>query len=153
MWPTNSLPIASVSKRCARLNSWYRHTLEGTRVARILVVDDDPSVLRFLERGLRLEGYEVSCCNSGEEAFLEARTNPPDLVILDWMLPGLQGDEVMLRLHEMLPELPVLVLSARDTTIDQERMIKTGADAVLVKPVDFRVLLGHVLRFTQSESS
>jgi DNA-binding response OmpR family regulator len=119
-------------------------------VARILVVDDDPSVIRFLERGLTLEGYEVSCCSSGEEAFLEARTNPPDLVILDWMLPGLQGDEVMLRLHEMYPELPVLVLSARDTTIDQERMIKTGADAVLVKPVDFRVLLGHVLRFTQT---
>jgi DNA-binding response OmpR family regulator len=122
-------------------------------VTRILVVDDDPSVVRFLERGLRLEGYDVSSCASGEAAFLEARTQVPDLVILDWMLPGLQGDEVILRLHELFPELPIIVLSARDTTIDQERMIKTGADAVLVKPVDFRVLLGHVLRFTQAEGS
>jgi DNA-binding response OmpR family regulator len=110
----------------------------------ILIVDDDTSVAKFLERGLSLEGFETVVCATGEEALLQARTQSPRLVILDWMLPGIQGDETMLRLRQVCPGLPVLVLSARDGAFDLDRMKKSGANVVLTKPVDFEVLLEKV---------
>jgi DNA-binding response OmpR family regulator len=117
---------------------------QGRTMKRVLVVDDDESVLRFLERGLAFEGYKGICCTTGEAALLEFQTNPCQLVLLDWMLPGMQGDELLLRLRGMQQDLPVIVLSARDTVIDKDRMLKTGADVFLTKPIDFNVLLGHV---------
>jgi DNA-binding response OmpR family regulator len=122
-------------------------------VAHVWVVDDDPSTVRFLQRGLNLEGLEVSGYNAGEEALLDVLKKVPDLVILDWRLPGIQGGDVLVRLHEMHPRLPVLVLSGRDTSLDQAHMVWAGADAILAKPVDFKVLLGHVLALTQPETA
>jgi DNA-binding response OmpR family regulator len=120
-------------------------------VAHVLVVDDDPSVVRFLQRGLGFEGLEVSGYHAGEEALEEVQKKTPDLVILDWMLPGIQGNDVLLRLHELHPSLPVLILSGNDTSLEQSKMVWSGANAVLLKPVDFKVLLGHVLAFVQNE--
>jgi DNA-binding response OmpR family regulator len=116
----------------------------------ILVVDDDKSVLRFLERGLLLEGYRVSTCESGDAALLQLAQQRPDLMILDWMLPGLAGDQVLLRLLEKQAKPPVIMLSARDTAFDKARILKSGADVFLSKPIDFAVLLEHVRSLTQS---
>jgi DNA-binding response OmpR family regulator len=115
---------------------------------RILVVDDDKGITRFLERGLTLEGYKVTTCASGDAALLEVVRDAPDLIILDWMLPGLSGDQVLLRLLEHHHKPPVIMLSARDTVFDKARILKSGADAFLSKPVDFGVLLEHVRTLT-----
>lgn len=127
------------------------YSIEGVRVAHILVVDDDPSVVKFLQRGLGFEGLEVSGCYAGEEALLGVQERVPDLVILDWMLPGMQGNDVLLCLQKSHPSLPVLILSGTDTSFEQAKMVWSGANAVLVKPVDFKVLLGHILALIQNE--
>lgn len=118
---------------------------------RVLVVDDDESVLRFVERGLMFEGFSSVGCTSGEAALLEFQKDPFDLVILDWMLPRMQGDEIMLRLRELQKDLPVIILTARDSVIDRDRMLKSGADVFLTKPVDFKELLGHVRELTKGD--
>jgi DNA-binding response OmpR family regulator len=116
---------------------------------RVLVVDDDASVLRFLERGLTFEGFSSVLCTTGEQALLEFQKHSFDLIILDWMLPGLQGDEIMLRLRQVRRNLPIIVLTARDTAIDKDRMLKSGADVFLAKPVDFHELMTHVRELTR----
>lgn len=110
----------------------------------ILVVDDDKSVVKFLERGLNLEGYTVTTCASGDEALLQLAQASPDVMILDWMMPGLSGDQVLLRLLEQHHKPPVIMLSARDSAFDKERVLKSGADVFLSKPVDFTKLLEHI---------
>ncbi|MGL4611458.1 MAG: response regulator transcription factor [Trueperaceae bacterium] len=119
----------------------------------ILVVDDDKNVVRFLERGLTLEGYKVTSCMSGDAALLHLAQTLPDLVILDWMLPGLPGDEILLRLLEQHQKPPVIMLSARDSAFDKSRILKSGADVFLSKPVDFGVLLGHIRALVQDATS
>ncbi len=113
-------------------------------MTRILVVDDDKGIVKFLERGLTFEGYDVTTCASGDVALSHIMRDAPDLVILDWMLPGLSGDEVLLRLLEHHHKPPVIMLSARDTAFDKARILKSGADVFLSKPVAFEVLLEHV---------
>jgi DNA-binding response OmpR family regulator len=117
-------------------------------MARILVVDDDKGVAKFLERGLTFEGYEVMTCASGDAALMQVIRETPDLIILDWMLPGLSGDEVLSRLLETKTKPPVIMLTARDTPFDKARILKSGADIFLAKPVDFSVLLEHVKNLT-----
>lgn len=118
----------------------------------ILVVDDDKNVVKFLERGLTLEGYRVTTCASGDDALLHLAKNSPDVMILDWMMPGLSGDQVLLRLLEQHHKPPVIMLSARDSAFDQERVLKSGADVFLSKPVDFDKLLGHLRSLTNSQT-
>jgi DNA-binding response OmpR family regulator len=136
----------------AVLKGGHHFSFAGGAVKLILIVDDDPSVAKFLERGLSFEGFETIMCITGEEAVSQARTHSPHLVILDWMLPGIQGDETMIRLREACPGLPVIVLSARDTNFDIARMKKTGANVVLTKPIDFDVLLNHVRTLLEQDS-
>ncbi len=118
-------------------------------MTRILVIDDDKGVARFLERGLTFEGYDVTTCASGDAALLQVVREAPDLIILDWMLPGLSGDQVLLRLLERQHKPPVIMLSARDTAFDKARILKSGADVFLSKPVEFKILLGHVRELTR----
>lgn len=115
-------------------------------VQRILVVDDDPSVRNFLRRGFSLEGYTVQLAASGEEGLTTAEAAPPDLVILDLMMPALDGHQTLSRLRVKSPSLPVLLLSGRDDPEEQERLLKAGANAYLVKPVSFAELLAEVRR-------
>jgi DNA-binding response OmpR family regulator len=122
-------------------------------MAKILVVDDDKSVTKFLERGLTFEGYDVTTCASGDAALMQVIREIPDLIILDWMLPGLSGDEVLSRLLENKAKPPVIMLTARDTPFDKARMLKSGADIFLTKPVDFSVLLGHVRTLTTTSQN
>lgn len=101
--------------------------------SRVLVVDDDPAVLSGLRRTFVLEGYEVSVAEDGEAALDQAHDRPFDLIVLDVMLPGLDGLEVCRRLRELSPT-PILMLTARDTVPDRVAGLDHGADDYLVKP-------------------
>ncbi|MBI3978481.1 MAG: response regulator transcription factor [Chloroflexi bacterium] len=111
---------------------------------RILVVDDDPAVLSVLKRGLAYEGFAVDTAGSGSEGLAIARDRPPDLVILDVMMPGLDGLQVLDRLRAADVQLPILLLTARDAPADQVQGLERGADDYVVKPFTFEVLLARV---------
>jgi DNA-binding response OmpR family regulator len=111
---------------------------------RILVVDDDPSVTSVLKRGLALEGFAVDAANSGADGLAIARERAPDLVVLDVMMPGLDGLAVLERLRAADATLPVLLLTARDAPADQVRGLDLGADDSVVKPFAWEVLLARV---------
>ena len=108
------------------------------------MIDDDPAVTSLLKRGLSYEGYAVDIAASGEAGLAIARERPPDLVILDIMMPGLSGLEVLQRLHAADARLPVLLLTARDAPADQVQGLESGADDYVVKPFTFEVLLARV---------
>jgi len=111
---------------------------------RVLVVDDDPSVRNFLKRGLAYEGFAVDLAESGEAGLKMARERQPDFVILDLMMPGIDGLEVLRRLRAVDEQLPVIMLTAKDTPEDQIKGLETGADDYVVKPVSFEVLLARI---------
>jgi len=111
---------------------------------RILVIDDDPAVTSLLKRGLSYEGFAVDTAKSGAEGLTIAREHPSDLVILDVMMPGLGGFEVLQRLRAADEHLPVLMLTARDAPADQVQGLESGADDYVVKPFTFEVLLARV---------
>ena len=111
---------------------------------RVLVVEDERKVLRSLERGLQAEGYEVVCAADGEEGFQLAATQPFDCLVLDRMLPGRDGLQVLADLRRRGSALPVLVLTARDTVEDRVTGLDGGADDYLVKPFAFAELLARL---------
>jgi len=115
-----------------------------TARARVLVVDDDPKILSLLRRGLSSEGYQVSTAKDGLGALTAARDELPDLVVLDVMLPGLDGLEVCRRLRAGDEDVPILMLTARDTVPDRVAGLDAGADDYLVKPFAFDELLARV---------
>ncbi|MDQ4077788.1 MAG: response regulator transcription factor [Chloroflexota bacterium] len=110
---------------------------------RILVIEDDQKIADFIRRGLIYEGYQVEVASDGESGLIAARERPPDMVILDWMLPGLDGLEVLRRLR-MAGDLPVLMLTAKDAVADRVAGLEAGADDYLVKPFAFEELLARV---------
>jgi two-component system response regulator MprA len=109
----------------------------------ILIVDDDPNICSVLRRGLRFEGYAVCIARDGLQALEVARTEPPDLVVLDVMLPGMDGIEVCRRLRRGTAA-PILMLTARDAVPDRIAGLDSGADDYLVKPFDFDELLARI---------
>lgn len=111
---------------------------------RILVVDDDPKMLSLMRRGLSFAGYAADLAADGEEALAIARDNPPDLVVLDVMLPGLDGVEVCRRLRAGDRELPILMLTAKGRVPDRVAGLDAGADDYLVKPFAFDELLARI---------
>ncbi len=110
----------------------------------ILVIDDDPAVTSLLKRGLSYEGFAVATATSGAEGLAIAREHPSDLVILDVMMPGLNGFEVLQRLRAGDGRLPVLMLTARDASADQVQGLESGADDYVMKPFTFEVLLARI---------
>lgn len=111
---------------------------------RILVIDDDPSVTSVLKRGLVYEGYSVDTAGTGAQGLAIARDHVPDLVILDVMLPGLDGYEILRRLRASDPDLPVMMVTARDAPSDQVHGLDGGADDYVVKPYTFEVVVARV---------
>ena len=109
----------------------------------ILVVDDDPEILSFLRRGLIYEGYEVDTAADGPSALVSAREKMPDFIILDVMLPGLDGFEVCRRLRRA-GDVPILMLTAKDAVPDKVTGLDSGADDYLVKPFAFDELLARM---------
>ncbi len=118
--------------------------LEAPMMQRILAIDDDPAVTSLLKRGLSYEGFVVQAASSGEEGLVIARDRPPDLVILDIMMPDLDGLVVLQRLRAVDARLPVLMLTAKDAPADQVEGLGLGADDYVVKPFTFEVLVARV---------
>lgn len=110
----------------------------------VLVVDDDPEIRDSLRRGLAVEGYAVTLAADGAEALDVAGERPPDLVVLDVMMPRLDGLEVCRRLRMAEESLPIVLLTARDAVSDRVVGLETGADDYLVKPFAFEELLARV---------
>ena len=110
----------------------------------LLVVDDDPAVTSLLRRGFSYEGYKVSVASTGGEALTVAREDPPDLVVLDIMMPGMDGLEVCRRLRQADPAPPILLLTAKDSPSDQVIGLDAGADDYVTKPFAFEVLNARV---------
>ena len=120
-------------------------------MATVLVVDDDPNIRSVISRGLRFEGYDIQSAADGREALQVARTHPPDLILLDVMLPGMDGLEICRRLRRGT-DAPILMLTARDAVPERIAGLDSGADDYLVKPFDFDELLARIralLRRTQ----
>jgi DNA-binding response OmpR family regulator len=116
----------------------------GLPAARVLVVEDEPKVARALREGLAAEGYEVAVAATGEDGFFRASSEPFDLLILDRMLPGREGLEVLRTLRQKGHLTPVLVLTARDAVEDRVEGLDAGADDYMVKPFAFTELLARV---------
>ncbi len=112
--------------------------------ARVLVVDDEDSITDLISTVLRYEGFEVRTAESGRTAVKVARDFAPDLVVLDVMLPDLDGFEVYRRLAERPDRLPVLFLTARDTTEDRVHGLTLGADDYMGKPFSLEELVARV---------
>jgi len=113
---------------------------------RILIVEDDPSVLRATSYILEKEGYQVLTAQNGLEGLKKAREDNPDLLVLDVMLPGIDGFEIChsLRSEPETAGLPIIMFSAKGQESDKATGLKVGADEYLTKPVDREVLLNKV---------
>ncbi len=110
---------------------------------RVLVIEDEDRIRQFLQRGLAYENYRVDVAPDGPAGLALARENPPDIVILDWMLPGMDGLEVCRRLRAAGP-VPILMLTAKDAVGDRVMGLDAGADDYLVKPFAFDELLARM---------
>ncbi len=121
--------------------------------AHILIVDDESRVTSALRRTLAYEGYTVSTAADGESALAVARTRPPDLVVLDIMLPGINGLEVCRRLRAAGDEIAILMLTARDTVADRVAGLETGADDYLIKPFALEELLARIKALLRRQHS
>jgi phosphate regulon transcriptional regulator PhoB len=111
--------------------------------AKILVVDDEPPIVNMVAYNLRQAGYQVITAYDGQEALAQARQEQPDLIILDLMLPGLDGLEVC-RILRRKRNVPIIMLTARDSEVDRVVGLELGADDYVVKPFSVRELVARV---------
>ena len=116
---------------------------------RILIVDDEPDLVETLKIRLRQENYECLTANDGHNGFELARTERPDLVILDIMLPGMDGYKVarLLKFQKELKNIPIIMLSARDRDEDRLMGEQTGANSYIAKPFSMDKLVTTVKGF------
>lgn len=120
----------------------------------ILLVEDDPKLAEFVASELRLEGYRVTIAPNGMDGLSLAREAQPDLLILDWMLPGISGLDLCLRLRHTGSQVPIILLTAKDEVPDRVTGLNAGADDYVTKPFSIEELLARVkarLRRTQVE--
>ena len=115
-----------------------------TAVMRILVIEDEPRILGFLARGLEAEGFAVAAARSGTEGLERARRDSYDLVLLDLLLPGLDGLSVLHQLNRARPELPVVIVSARSDLPTKLRGFGLGAVDYVSKPFSFDELMARI---------
>jgi two-component system, OmpR family, copper resistance phosphate regulon response regulator CusR len=111
---------------------------------RLLIVEDDHKTACALESGLQSEGFSVALARTGEEGFLALNRESFDLVVLDWMLPGRDGIEVLKDLRARGGKTPVLLLTARDAVADRVLGLESGADDYLIKPFAFAELIARI---------
>src|ERR1700744_459769 len=110
---------------------------------RILIVEDEPDLLASLAQALREEGYAVDTANNGDDGFYKAENYNYDAIVLDVMLPKLNGWEILARLRK-IKKTPVLMLTARDQSRDRVRGLDTGADDYVIKPFDLPELFARL---------
>jgi DNA-binding response OmpR family regulator len=115
----------------------------------VLIVEDDPAIVRFLERGLAAHGHRAISADNGEDGVRLAVDESVDLVLLDIMLPQLDGHRVLERIRLRRPELPVLMLTARDDLQNKVNALDAGADDYLTKPFDLEELLARIRALTR----
>ncbi len=111
---------------------------------RVLVIDDDPAITSALKRGLAYQGFAVDTALSGSEGLALALAQPPDAVLLDVMMPVMDGYEVLHRLRAADEQLPVLMVTAKDAPTDQVQGLERGADDYIVKPFALEVLVARI---------
>ncbi len=123
-----------------------RAATTASATPRILVVEDEETLSVLLTYNLEAEGFVVECCERGDEADIRMQENPPDLVILDWMLPGVSGLEICrrMRARQATRSLPVIMLTARGEESERVRGLSTGADDYMVKPFSVPELIARV---------
>jgi len=124
--------------------------------AHILLVEDEVKLAKFVELELGFEGYQVSVANDGLTGLSMARESHPDLILLDWMLPGMTGLEICRRLRTTGDKVPIILLTAKDEVSDRVAGLDAGADDYVVKPFSVEELLARVrarIRRTSEESS
>ncbi|OGF25800.1 DNA-binding response regulator [Candidatus Falkowbacteria bacterium RIFOXYB2_FULL_47_14] len=119
----------------------------------ILVVEDEVKITRFIKKGLEMEHYTVDVAYDGKEGLEKAEINSYDLIILDIMLPKLDGIEVCKKLRENKVETPIIMLTARDTVDDRVRGLDAGADDYLVKPFAFGELVARIRALLRREKT
>ena len=114
--------------------------------ARVLVVDDEADLVRILQFGLEAIGYQVETASDGQEALKKARETKPDIILLDLMLPKLDGYKVcrLLKFDERYKNIPIIILSARTQEGDQLLAMEMGANRFITKPYDFAEVLSHI---------
>ncbi len=112
----------------------------------ILVVEDEPSQREIIRYNLEAEGFTVMQAENGDEALLQIKEAPPDLILLDWMLPGVSGIEIcrQLKMTAATRAIPVIMLSARSDEVDKVRGLETGADDYVTKPYSVIELMARV---------
>jgi len=110
---------------------------------RVLIIEDEPDLLKSLARGLRDEGYAVDCSDNGEDGLFNAQSNDYDAILMDVMLPKLDGWQILEKLRKT-KKTPVLMLTARDQTKDRVRGLDSGADDYLIKPFNLEELLARL---------
>ncbi|MEA5470183.1 response regulator transcription factor [Spirulina sp. 06S082] len=123
---------------------------------RILVIEDEAKLAQFIELELKYEGYEVTVAKDGLSGLSTARESQPDLIILDWMLPGIPGIEICQRLRTTGDKVPIILLTAKDEVNDRVKGLDAGADDYIVKPFSIEELLARVraaLRRTKEQET
>ena len=124
--------------------------------SQIVIVEDEAKLAQFIELELKYEGYEVTTATDGFDGLTQAREASPDLLILDWMLPGISGLEICRRLRQTGSTVPVIILTAKDEIGDRVEGLDAGADDYVVKPFSIEELFARVrahLRRTQDEET
>ena len=116
---------------------------------KILLVEDDAALVRALRRGLSAHGHELISAENGEDGVAMAGEAAVDFVLLDISLPGLDGQEVLRRIRASRPDLPVLMLTARDDLLNKVTALNAGADDYLTKPFEFEELLARIRALTR----
>jgi len=111
---------------------------------RILIIDDDPDILQVLRANLELHGFAVSCAQKGKEALQQLAQNMPDLIILDLILPDIDGIQLCQRIREKNPSIPIIMLTARDRVSDKVLGLEVGADDYVVKPFETLELIARI---------
>ena len=119
-------------------------TTDRTPEARLLVVDDEPNILELLATSLRFAGFEVATATNGREALTEARRLRPDLVVLDVMMPDMDGFSVVRRMRGEGTTAPVLFLTARDATDDKVTGLTVGGDDYVTKPFSLEEIVARI---------
>ncbi len=122
----------------------------------ILVVEDEAKLAQFIKLELEYEGYEVTVNQDGLGGLATAREKNPDLILLDWMLPGVSGVEICHRLRQTGDKVPIIILTAKDEISDRVTGLDAGADDYIVKPFSIEELLARIranLRRNQEEDS
>lgn len=110
----------------------------------ILVVEDEPAIAAFVQTALEREGFSVSVAHSGEAALAQIQANPPQIVVLDLMLPGINGFEVCRRVRQHRMYIPVIMLTSRTDDVDKIVGLELGADDYVTKPFNARELIARI---------